>query len=88
MLAADQVNPTHTQGIWQIRIVARNPQTPCQADLFKRKHPARLRAHSAMDRNNSRYGAMTLAPARLLRRSSMPDVISPARKPLGHRKSV
>jgi DNA polymerase-4 len=76
------------QGIWQIRIVALNPAAPCQADLFKRKHPARQRAHSVMDRINTRYGAMTLAPARLLRRSSMPDVISPAWKPLGHRKTV
>jgi DNA polymerase-4 len=76
------------QGIWQIRIVALNPAAPCQADLFQRKHPARQRAHCAMDGINTRYGAMTLAPARLLGRSSMPDVISPAWKPLGHRKSV
>jgi DNA polymerase-4 len=76
------------QGIWQIRVVALNPAAPLQPDLFQRKHPARLRAHRAMDRINSRYGAMTLAPARLLKRSSMPDVISPAWKPLGHRKTV
>jgi DNA polymerase-4 len=41
-----------------------------------------------MDTINQRYGAMTLASARLLRRSSMPDVISPAWKPSGHRKTV
>jgi len=76
------------QGIWQIRIVALNPAAPNQPDLFQRKHPARQRVHSAMDRINTRYGAMALAPARLLRRSSMPDVISPAWKPLGHRKTV
>ena len=76
------------QGIWQIRIVALNPGAPCQSDLFQRKHPRRQRAHRAMDEINQRYGAMTLAPARLLDRSSMPDVISPAWKPEGHRKTV
>ena len=33
------------QGIWQIRIVALDPGTPRQADLFQRKHPDRQRAH-------------------------------------------
>ena len=76
------------QGIWQIRIVALDPKASCQADLFQRKHPARQRAHLAMDQINQRYGAMTLASARLLDRSTMPDVISPAWKPYGHRKTV
>ena len=76
------------QGIWQIRVVALDPKAPCQADLFQRKHPARQRAHLAMDQINQRYGAMTLASARLVGRSTMPDVISPAWKPYGHRKTV
>ena len=75
-------------GIWQLRIVALDPREARQPDLFKRKHPRRERAHRAMDRVNQRYGALTLAPARLLDRSSMPDVISPAWKPEGHRKTV
>ena len=78
----------HGQGVWQIRIVALNPGHACQADLFQRKHPGRQRRHEAMDSINSRYGAMTLASARLLGRSSMPDVISPAWKPVGPRKSL
>ena len=41
-----------------------------------------------MDRINARYGAMTLASARLLSRSQAPDVISPAWKPQGHRNSL
>ncbi len=77
-----------SQGIWQIRIVALDPKAPCQSDLFQRKHPRRERTHQAMDQINQRYGAMTLASARLLGRSSMPDVISPAWKPEGHRKTV
>ena len=76
------------QGIWQIRIVALNPGLACQADLFQRKRPGRQRNHQAMDSINTRYGPMTLTSARLLDRSSMPDVISPAWKPEGHRKSL
>jgi DNA polymerase-4 len=76
------------QGIWQLRIVALNPASARQADLFQRKHPRRERAHQAMDRINARYGAMTLASARLLSRSQAPDVISPAWKPQGHRNSL
>ncbi len=76
------------EGVWQLRIVALDPKVPRQADLFHRKRPARQRVHLAMDQVNDRFGAMTLAPARLLGRSSMPDVISPAWKPEGHRKTV
>ena len=76
------------QGIWQLRIVALDPGEPRQADLFTRKHPQRERRHRAMDAINQRYGALTLASARLIDRSSMPDVISPAWKPEGHRKTV
>ena len=76
------------QGIWQLRVVALDPKKPCQPDLFQRKHPRRTRVHRARDAVNQRYGALTLAPARLLGRSSMPDVISPAWKPEGHRRTV
>lgn len=76
------------QGIWQIRIVALNPGAARQNDLFTRKHPRRERRNLTMDRINQRFGAMTLSSARLLERSSMPDVISPAWKPDGHRKTV
>lgn len=76
------------QGIWQIHVAALNPGTDCQRDMFQRKHPAREHTHAAMDRINARYGAMTLASARLLQRSKAPDVISPAWKPHGHRQSL
>lgn len=42
----------------------------------------------AMDQVNRRYGEFTLAPARLLNRSPIPNVIAPAWKPDGHRKTV
>jgi DNA polymerase-4 len=41
-----------------------------------------------MDAINQRYGEFALTPARLLNRSSMPNVIAPAWKPFGHRKTV
>jgi DNA polymerase-4 len=78
----------HGQGSWQIRIVALDPGADCQSDLFQRKHPRRQRVHRAMDQVNARYGAMTLASARLLHRSRAPDVISPAWKPDGPRNSL
>ena len=78
----------HGEGIWQLRIIALDPRSPSQSDLFNRKHPQRERSHQAMDQINQRYGNMTLTAARLLGRSSMPDVISPSWKPQGHRKTV
>jgi DNA polymerase-4 len=78
----------HGEGIWQLRIVALDPLEYHQPDLYQRKHPRRERIHRAMDGINARYGPLALAPARLLGRSSMPDVISPAWKPDGHRKTV
>ena len=41
-----------------------------------------------MDQVNRKYGEFTLAPARLLQRSSMPNVIAPAWKPSGHRETI
>ena len=76
------------QGIWQIRIVALDPKKPKQADLFKRKSQQRQRSHQVMDAINEKFGGLTLASARLLDRSSMPDVIAPSWKPTGHRKTV
>ena len=76
------------QGIWQIRIIALDPKHPVQDDMFHRKSAQRQRAHLVMDTINNRYGNLTLASARLLNRSSMPDVIAPSWKPTGHRKTV
>jgi DNA polymerase-4 len=41
-----------------------------------------------MDAVNARYGEFALAPAQLLNRSSMPNVIAPAWKPYGHRQFI
>ena len=44
--------------------------------------------NATMDNINNRYGEFTLAPARLLNRSTMPNVIAPAWKPYGHRQTI
>ena len=43
---------------------------------------------AVMDAVNRRYGELVLAPARLINRSSMPNVIAPAWKPFGHRQTI
>jgi DNA polymerase-4 len=77
------------QGVWQVRLVALNPQHDIQKDLFVRQVDAqRQQLNQAIDQVNQRYGEFTVAPARLLNRSEMPNVIAPAWKPSGHRKTV
>jgi DNA polymerase-4 len=44
--------------------------------------------NAVTDAVNHRYGEFTLAPARLLNRSDMPNVIAPAWKPFGHRQTI
>jgi DNA polymerase-4 len=46
------------------------------------------RRFSAIDRINRRYGEFTVAPATLLGRSTMPNVIAPAWRPDGHRQHI
>ena len=80
------------QGIWQIQLTALDPRPAAmQLDLFNSN--AEQIAHSkqlnqAMDNINQRFGEFTLSPARLLNRSDMPNVIAPAWKPSGHRKTI
>ena len=78
------------EGISQVQITALDPvpvdgQLELFSELATPDHTARNRA---MDLVNARYGELTLAPARLLKRSEMPNVISPAWKPNGPRQSI
>ncbi len=43
---------------------------------------------NAMDSINEKYGIYTISPAQLLEKTNMNDVIAPAWKPNGWRKSV
>lgn len=77
------------QGCFQAQITAVDPKEHGnQLALFTKKDEKREQINQAMDRINERYGEFTIAPAILLNRSDMPNVIAPAWKPDGHRKTV
>jgi DNA polymerase-4 len=77
------------QGIHQVQVTALNPtNTDSQLELFTATDNIRNEVNAAMDAVNRRYGELALAPARLLNRSSMPNVIAPAWKPFGHRQTI
>ncbi len=78
-------------GVYQVQVTALDPRPALgQLELFAAPEgEAQYTAVNAvMDRINGRYGDLSLAPARLVNRSEMPDVIAPAWQPHGHRKSV
>ena len=82
---------THWQGeaVRQVQVTAMNPQPQQQQmDLFSYNNNHNDEINAVMDQVNECFGEFTLAPARLLKRSSMPNVIAPAWKPDGHRQSV
>ncbi len=76
------------QGVWQVQVTALSPRQGRQLDLFSEDNSQRHQVNTTMDRINQRYGELTLAPARLLNKSKMPNVIAPAWKPQGHRKTI
>jgi DNA polymerase-4 len=77
------------EGVSQVQVTALDPrETGGQLELFSEATEERDRANAVMDEINSRYGEFTLAPARLLKRSDMPNVIAPAWKPFGHRQTI
>lgn len=75
------------QGIWQVQVTALDPRLGGnQYELFGRERGPDKNA--VMDAVNERFGEFTVAPASLLGRSDMPNVISPAWKPYGHRETI
>jgi len=77
------------QGVHQVQVTALDPvDSGSQLELFASLDDARDEVNAVMDAVNRRYGELVLAPARLLNRSSMPNVIAPAWKPFGHRQTV
>lgn len=77
------------QGVHQVQVTALDPvDSGCQLGLFAPLDDARDEVNAVMDAVNRRYGELVLAPARLLNRSSMPNVIAPAWKPFGHRQTI
>lgn len=77
------------QGVHQVQVTALEPiEAGSQRELFESLDEARGEVNAVMDEVNRRYGEFALAPARLLGRSSMPNVIAPAWKPHGHRQTI
>ena len=77
------------QGIHQVQVTAMDPVgSGSQLELFAAMDDTQDEVNTVMDAVNRRYGELALAPARLLNRSSMPNVIAPAWKPFGHRQTI
>jgi len=77
------------EGIFQVQVTALNPtDLNQQLSLFDNSNDDRDRVNQVMDHINERFGEFSLMPGRLINRSEMPNVISPAWKPSGHRKTI
>jgi DNA polymerase-4 len=77
------------QGIHQVQVTALDPvDSGKQLELFDAMDDTQQEVNVVMDSVNRRYGEFCIAPARLLNRSSMPNVIAPAWKPSGHRQTI
>lgn len=80
------------EGISQVQVTALDPKPAnMQLDLFNDNLIEKCKQEeldNAIDQINQRYGEFSLTSARLLNRSTMPNVISPAWKPNGHRQSI
>ena len=77
------------QGIHQVQVTALDPvDSGKQLELFDAMDDTQQEVNMVMDSVNRRYGEFCIAPARLLNRSSMPNVIAPAWKPSGHRQTI
>ncbi|MFN3234091.1 MAG: DNA polymerase IV [Gammaproteobacteria bacterium] len=75
------------EGVHQVQITALDPRhKEEQSDFFSLESNDAL--HHVVDSINHRYGRLTVCSARLIRRSSMPDVIPPAWKAEGVRQVI
>lgn len=87
---AKQVVATYWQGepVAQVQITALDPKPIAQQLDFFSDAPLHEALNQAVDAVNDRFGEFKLAKARLLNRSTMPNVIAPAWKPEGHRQTI
>jgi DNA polymerase-4 len=77
------------QGICQVQVTALDPRPMSrQLDLFAENNVERYLINKTIDLINNKYGEFTVAPASLLHRSSMPNVIAPSWQPAGHRQTI
>jgi DNA polymerase-4 len=84
------LNNWQQQPVWQVQVTALNPYSEQQADMFIDSNAGNKQQalNIAVDHINRRYGEFTIAPSRLIDRSTMPNVIAPAWRPSGHRKTI
>ena len=79
----------HGEGVYQVQVTALDPRPDKgQLDMFSEEENRFHRLNQVMDDINKRFGEFSLAPASLLKRSDMPNVIAPAWKPYGHRQTI
>jgi DNA polymerase-4 len=82
-------NHWRREPVCQVQVTALDPsQGGMQLDFFQESDLERAALNHVVDDINDRYGEFTIAPAPLLHRSGMPNVIAPAWKPEGHRQTI
>ncbi len=75
--------------VYQIQVTALDPHPGgMQLDFFIQPDARREQINKVLDDINDCFGEFTIAPAPLLFRSAMPNVIAPAWKPEGHRQTI
>ncbi len=73
----------------QIQVTALDPSGyGLQVDFFSKPNEKRELLYTTLDEINNKFGEFTIAPASMLSRSKMPNVIAPAWKPYGHRQTI
>jgi len=77
------------EGVFQCQITAQDPQVGGgQLDLFQKESDQRHAINMIMDKIQLKFGKASITTASRLLRLPMPDVISPAWRPNGHRESI
>ncbi len=77
------------EAVTQVQVTATHLiNTSGQLELFSPEEVRTLHRFDAIDRINNKYGEFTIAPATILERSTMPNVIAPAWRPDGHRQTI
>jgi DNA polymerase-4 len=77
-------------GIFQVQVTALNPvRKNIQSDIFNQEKNENLILEQALDNISDKFGPNAIKPARLMSDDKdSPDVIAPAWRPAGYRKSV
>ncbi len=89
MLAKKLLDRWNGEGVFQVQITAMDLRpSGNQLSFFDVLDEQRQCLNRALDQINERFGEFAVAPATLLQRSDMPNVIAPSWKPTGHRKTV